>query len=171
MVIQKIGVIPGVTGATFENKPHIATACHFATFFWLYWDEFGALPTVQVFETLGDPTKVINKMIGHGRQLTKPANGPLLLIPGSVVIFAENGQAEHSTIALDQRTIAGYNQTNWFKTEGYSHKFSTHLTADIMWISNSEVQRPGRAKTYKLFMVPEAMAKAVVLNFALTGKS
>jgi hypothetical protein len=169
MVIQKVGIIPGAIGGVWEGNQSIATACHFATFFWLYWDEFGELPTVDTIIRVGGATNVVNSMIPYGRALEKPAQGSVQFVPGSVLIFVENNQAGHSAIALDQRTIAGYNQENWFTTQGKNHNFSTHLNSDITWKNKNEIQR--YLKTYKLLMVPEAMAKAVVLNLALTGKT
>lgn len=164
MVVQKAGIIPGSISGTWQG---IATSCHFATFFWLYWDEFGELPTIDIFFRIGNPNTVINHMLPFGRILQKPAQGSVPFTSGSVLIFAENGQAGHSCIALDSRTIAGYNQENWFKTPGKNHGFTTHLNSDIEWQGSNEINR--YKKTYKLYMVPEAMAKAVVLNMSLTG--
>jgi hypothetical protein len=163
MLANRVGVIPGVAGQAWNG---IATTCHFATTFWAFWDEFGVQPTLNDIARIGVATRVVGDMLPFGARLTCPANGALVLTPGSVVVFVKGGEPGHSCVARDANTLAGYNQPDWFAGPGVPHGYTTHNTNELRWRGGSnkpEVQ--GNSAKYlwcELVAVPEGAAKAIV---------
>lgn len=162
MLSTRVGVIPGAIGQTWNM---IATTCHFATTFWLFWDEFDRQPQQEDFIKIGDPTLTIRNALPLGRKLTSPKAGGLVLTPGSVVMFARNGQPLHSCVATGGNSLAGYNQVNWFSSPGVNHGYSVHNTNQIRWrgglLNGNDVQ-DNVGQWCQLYVVGEGVAKAVV---------
>jgi len=165
-VATRVMNIPGAVGGRWNGIP---TTCHFATLYWLYCEEFGHPPTVDNFTNsdLSNPTGVVNQMLAHGRRLTRPMRGNITMTAGSVVVFVQNNQSGHSCIARTLNTLGGFNQPNWFTTLGVNHGYSTHHSADIEWLSRSEVSG-NRDQRCRLVAVDEGIARAVVRQAAMT---
>ena len=140
----------------------VATACHFATTYWLYRDEFSRFLTQNHLLTIGNPQLVLGKMIRHGAKRARPAQGDLMLTAGSLVIFVMKDIAEHSCVAIDPQTLAGYNQMGWYSAGGKNHEYSEHPTGQLIWTTATEVRRVAAKGNYELFEVPENAAKAVL---------
>jgi hypothetical protein len=164
MLANRVGVIPGAAATTWNDFP---TTCHFATTFWLFWDEFGVPPTVNDYRTMGSPTEVVEAMLPRGAKITRPSGGTLELTPGTVLVFIDkDDHPKHSCVALDAKKVGGYNQPNWFASEGVSCGYSTHPTTDLRWRGGSnkpEVQGNSPNNPWcGLVAVPEGVAKAIV---------
>lgn len=155
--------IPAAAGRVWNRIP---TSCHMATLYWLHDAEFRALEGANEFAAaFANPTNIMSRMLGRGRRLTKPRRGNLALTPGSVIVFAMNGNAKHSCIAHNHNTISGYNQVNWFNTVGLDHGLSTHSVNDIRWqgFLNREVQGNSAPNSpCQLIAIPEATARAFI---------
>jgi len=144
----------------------IATACHFATTYWLYLDEFSRFPTLDQLMTMGNAQLVVSDMIRHGANRVRPSRGDLMLTAGSLIIFAHKNVAEHSCVAIDPQTLAGYNQMGWYSDGGKDHQYSEHPTSQLMWSDATQVHRVAAKGDYQLFEVPQNAAKAVLRNAA-----
>lgn len=139
----------------------IATSCHFATFYWLFLEEFRRPPTVNDYVSAGNPTLVLNRMLALGRRLQRPAAGPLILAAGNVIVFSRDGQAGHSCVAISPQRIGGYNQTNWFATAGANHGFTFHGARDLRWADGACVIG-NTGQHCDLHAIPEGPARAIV---------
>jgi hypothetical protein len=163
MLANRVGEIPGTAGQTWNS---IATTCHFATAFWLFWDEFGVQPTANDFGVMGNPELVVGDMVPRGAKLTRPPDGALEVTPGTVLVFVKDDHPMHSCVARDASTLAGYNQPNWFVGAGVPYGYTTHSTNELRWRGGSnknEVQ--GNSPTNQwcgLVAIPEGVAKAIV---------
>ena len=143
----------------------IPTACHFATVFWLFRDEFGRIPTPAELVRVGDATLAVGRMLAHGSRKTNPLHGSLTLTAGSILVFVRNNQAGHSCVAIAPQTLGGFNQLSWYSAGGANHAYSAHPTNELMWGSlthRSQVHRVGAEDWYDLYEVPEQRAKAVL---------
>ncbi|RMF92627.1 MAG: hypothetical protein D6736_03140 [Nitrospinota bacterium] len=162
MLASRVGNIPGAVGRQWNG---IATTCHFATVFWLFWDEFNRPPTQNDFLTIGDPTLVVRRMLPLGKKLGRPRAGGLILTPGSIVVFVHNGQPVHSCVAITANTLGGYNQAGWFTGPGVDHGYSVHDTSEIRWrggmLHGDDVQ--GNVGQWcRLTVIGEQPAKAII---------
>jgi hypothetical protein len=155
--------IPAAAGGVWNGIP---TTCHMATLYWIHRSELRTLATQNDYlNAFLNPTAVMTGMLAFGRRLSKPMIGNINLTPGSVIIFAKNGQALHSCVARNHNTIAGYNQVNWFTSAGVNHGHSTHSVADIKWTGMTNNQVDGNTANNspcQLIAVPENAAKAHV---------
>jgi hypothetical protein len=151
------------------NPPtNIATSCHFATIYWVFWDEFGRAPTQNDIVTIGNAQTAVGRMLPHGSRKTNPLQGALTLTAGSILVFVQNNTAEHSCVAITHQTLGGYNQMGWYSAGGGNHTYSTHPTNQLMWGTlnhRSQVHRVQAPGWYDLFEVPEGAAKAIVRGF------
>ena len=147
-----------------DGKPPwpIATACHFATVYWLFRDEFSRFHSQDEAVKMGNAQLVLGDMIKHGARRVRPPQGDLLLTAGSVLIFVKKGVAEHSCVVLDPQTVGGYNQMGWYSQGGADHGYSEHPTSDVMWASATQARRVSADGQFDLYEVPEASAKAIV---------
>ena len=146
-----------------------STSCHFATVYWLFWDEFSRPPNQNELVKMGNAQLVVGKMLPYGVKKTNPAPGHLTLTTGSVLIFAENNTAGHSCIATAPQSLEGYNQGGWFSAGGQNHAHSSQTTNQLMWGAQShrnQVHRVAADGWYELYEVLEPFAKAVVRNAA-----
>lgn len=147
---------------TIQNPANIATACHFATVYWLFLDEFSRVHAQDEVVTVGNAQLAVGKMIAYGGRKMRPAQGALALTAGSVLIFVHNNTAEHSCVAIGPQTLGGYNQMGWYSAGGANHGYSTHPTSQLMWASATQVRRVQAQGTFDLYEVPESTAKAVI---------
>jgi hypothetical protein len=141
--------------------------CHGATLYWLYTDEFGSPPSMNVFtsNSLSPPDPVIKSMLPLGKQVLNSM--ALKALPaGTVIVFVENGSPKHSCVTLNGKMIGGYNQTGWFTSPGTGGHYSTHSMDDVQWLSgmmsHNQVQGSNASMKCKLIAIPENTAKAVV---------
>ncbi|HJZ91828.1 MAG TPA: hypothetical protein VKE40_13225 [Gemmataceae bacterium] len=164
MLANRVNQIPGAVPPYWNGIP---TTCHFATLFWLYWDEFNRQPTQAVFQgPLLNPVAVVQSMLPHGRRLSRPLFGSLTLTPGMVVVFDDGGIPRHSCTARTANTLGGYNQVGWFAGPGVNHGYSAHPTTELRWrglLQPHDVQ--GSSANFQwceLVAIPEGVAKAIV---------
>ena len=158
----KIGSNGGWTDPDGQPPWRIATACHFATVYWLFRDEFKRIHSQNEALTIGNAQLAVGKMIAHGAQRIRPPHGDLMLTAGSVLIFVKKGVPEHSCVAIDPQTVAGYNQMGWYSAGGADHGYSEHPTSQLIWASATQVRRVAAAGLFDLYEVPEPSAKAIV---------
>jgi len=143
----------------------IATSCHFATVYWLFWDEFRRPPNQAEVVQMGNAQLVVTSMIAHGTRKNSPLAGSLNLTPGAVLIFVDNNVADHSCVAIAVQTVGGYNQMGWWSAGGVNHGYSTQTTNQLRWGSlgdRNKVHRTQSQGWFQLYEVPEATAKAIV---------
>ena len=140
----------------------IATACHFATVYWLFRDEFSRFHSQAEALKIGNAQLAVGKMIAHGSRRVRPPQGDLMLTAGSVLIFVKKDVAEHSCVAIDPQTLGGYNQMGWYSEGGADHGYSEHPTSQLMWASATQARRVAAAGLFDLYEVPEPSAKAIV---------
>jgi hypothetical protein len=145
-----------------QPPANIATACHFATVYWLFLDEFSRAHSLNEVLKIGDAQTAVGKLIAYGTRKTRPAQGALTLTAGSVLIFVEKNIARHSCVAIGPQTVGGYNQMGWYSAGGADHGYSTHATSELMWASATQVRRVQAQGTYDLYEVPEGSAKAAL---------
>lgn len=88
------------------------------------------------------------------------------VVPGSVLVFVENGVPKHSCVAMPGMTLGGYNQTGWFTTMGIQGGYSSHPMSEIMWLGGvrhrHEVRGSNESMVCQLIAVPERSALAVL---------
>jgi hypothetical protein len=156
----------GISGTISMSFP---MACHNATYIWLYQATHeGAFPPQEALE-VGKTQTFVNKLItfGNAKRVTEK-NPPLA---ADVLIFADPDlptQGLHSCAAIKGgKTIAGYNQTGWFK-EGLVDDYSEHPVSSLNWVkrsivfTNRRVTAAGAARY--LWAVREATAMDVMIN-------
>jgi hypothetical protein len=149
----------------------IATACHFATVFWLFWDEFHRPPNQAEVLKMGNAQLLVTSMIAHGNRKDSPLVGSLNLTPGAVLVFVDQGGiARHSCVAIAAQQVGGYNQAGWWSAGGADHAYSTHTTNQLLWghLGNRNKVHKFRDEQqwYQLYEVPEAYAKMIVRGAA-----
>jgi hypothetical protein len=143
----------------------IATSCHFATVYWLYMTEFGNELTLAALGNIGAPQAAVTQMVAHGVHRTRPANGPLILTAGSVLVFFANGSAAHSCVAVGAQTAAGYNQVGWWGFGGVDHGYSMHLTSQLRWGAGANKHDLLSGGTWHdLYEIPEFTARGILRN-------
>jgi hypothetical protein len=166
---SQIGVGGVWTDPNANPAAPIATSCHFATVYWVFWEEFGHAPSQADIVRMGSAQGVVSRMLPHAARKNNPLAGHLTLTTGSVLVFAHNNIAEHSCTAIAPQSVGGYNQMGWYSAGGANHGYSSHPTSQLIWgnLNNRSharrVQAPG---WYQLYEVPEGVAKAVVRSAA-----
>jgi hypothetical protein len=136
-------------------------ACHNAMLAWLYEAEFSRKLTGVEFATYFlNPTNIMTRIATHGTELRTPITQTLIVHPGSVLVF-HSGNADHSCAMRTASEIIGYNQVGWFARPGVDHGLSIHNPNEIRWQGGGAVVG-ATPKLYKLVVVPENMARAVV---------
>lgn len=159
--------IPGAVGRIWNGIP---TSCHFATIYWIIQEEFGRVPTVADFATIGELNGAIRIMVQIGGvRINRPGGGGQLnFTPGSVIVFVSNNQPAHSCVATFANQVGGYNQQGWFTAGGLNHGYSYHNTNQFKaWggIFNSKKIRGNIDNTYyRLYSVSEGWAKSIIWN-------
>jgi hypothetical protein len=155
----------GVGGLWCEpgSAHQIATTCHFATIFWLFLTEFGHDPTLDEIIDIGPVQAAVGQMIPHGIRRNRPANGPLTLTMGSVLVFNTPISPGHSCVAIGAQVAGGYNQTGWWELPGVKDGFSSHQTTQLRWGKGVDKDRVvSGGKWYELYEVPEIAARQVL---------
>jgi hypothetical protein len=162
MLVNRVNPIPNIANNLWN---YIVTAtCHFATGYWCFEDEFTRPPTLADVSKLLLPRLAVLDMLPYGAPLARPANGPLALTPGSVIVFVLDGAAKHSCVATAANTIGGYNQNGWFSGPGIDFGFTTHNTNELRWRGGgrNEVRGKNDEMWCQLIAVPERAAKGAV---------
>ena len=143
--------------------------CHYATVYWAYRAAHGVAPSENRMIDFGNTTLVIKEMLKNGQRRTKPlGNGrPLQLTPGSVLVFAADGEnPDHSCVAIQATQIGGYNNADWFNAapQPNMNTYSTHTTDLINWtgVTKRVGARPGHGGEYKIFTIPEEKVLKVI---------
>jgi hypothetical protein len=129
MLQNRVRAISGLDGSANGT-------CLYATIYWLYEDLHGVAPTAKLMSDIAFHctfNRIFNDMIAVGSRVSRPIFGSLNLVPGSVLVFQKNGQPGHGCIVKSSTAIGGYNQTNWFRTPGITHRYSEHSPNDIVW--------------------------------------
>lgn len=159
--------LPGDTGAGTWNG--IPLACHNATCIWLHHAEFGRLPGgVNDMPAIFRAQAIVNEIVTYGKALTASWGQVVELPAGSVLLFHDdNGHAAHSCVMYAATHIVGYNQTNWFTSDGVMNGFSVHQTSDINWAGlppHGKAARTGpnlSQHVYRLTATPGNIACAI----------
>ena len=166
---SQIGLGGTWTDPNANPAAQVATTCHFATVYWVFWDEFGRAPTQDDIVRIGNIQGVVGRMLPHAARKNNPVAGHLTLTTGSVLIFANGNNADHSCTAITPNSVGGYNQMGWFSAGGANHGYSTHPTSQLIWgtLNNRSLVRRVQAQGwFQLDEVPEGVAKAVVRSAA-----
>ena len=110
----------------------IPISCHLATLTWLYRE---VRQRAQKATELGqiDVNDVIKAIAEGGSLRETPYRGTLAVSRNSVIVFMCDGQPMHSCTAISTTQIGGYNQSDWFRTPGVGHGYSSHNVTDFRW--------------------------------------
>jgi|FLYL01.1.fsa_nt_gi hypothetical protein len=162
MLKDIVGPIPGAANKTWNS---IATSCHFATVYWLLAEVLSRQPNLEDFVRIGDPTLIVKQMLAKGRRISRSRLGSLMLTPGTVVAFVQDGEPKHSCVAIESTKLGGYNQTGWFSTPGVDHGYSTHHTIEFKWRGgqmNADDVQGNQGQWCQLYAIDETSAENVV---------
>lgn len=134
--------------------------CHHATLYWIC-KALGRNPTMD--ELLDASSIIKNLALKAGAQVNRPSMFSKLTLPPGTVLFFD-GTNTHSCITTSSSDLGGYNQTNWFRTEGKASQYSQHKLSDIRWLDGSHVQGNSEYKNQgnwscKLWRILEAKAR------------
>lgn len=114
----------------------VGTACHVASFIWLYRAAHnGNFPALEALHN-NAPQQFINDLIRYGNPMrVTMGRGPL---PNDVLIFADPNRpfyAMHSCVVVGNgQQIAGYNQSGWFDGGGV-HAYTEHDVDSFDWVA------------------------------------
>jgi hypothetical protein len=155
----------GAAGLWHEpgSDVNIPTTCHFATMFWLFRTQYDRDPTLNDIVDMSPIQATVGKMIPYAVRKNRPANGPLTLTMGSVLVFNTPLSPGHSCVATGPHVTAGYNQTGWWELPGVKDGFSSHQTTQLRWGKGADKDRVvSGGKWYELYEVPETAALQVL---------
>ncbi len=164
--MQQVAVqLPGQAGAYWRGIP---MSCHVATLIWLHHASTGNLPAgFNEIPKIGNANEVLRRIFRRGVRLRVNHRQDVPLVPGSVLVFERNGEPMHSCVAVTNKKIAGYNQTDWFRQQGgrqagIASQFTEHQILDVDWVMPfpSDKAKAGANGVYicSLYMVPERAA-------------
>lgn len=160
-LVQAVGRFTNADDGDFAGQ---RIMCHGASVYWLYNAEFSRPPSFREFtdKKLSPPDPIIASMLKFGRQL-KNLTELNAVIPGTVLVFVENGMPKHSCVAIMNHSIAGYNQTGWFTSPGIGGDYDTHRTSEVTWLGKPHagmVQGSNSTMHCNLLAIPEGTARA-----------
>ena len=150
----------------------IPLSCHVASLIWIHHAEFGSLPNgINEIPALVRANAILKTVKDSGKKVTAAWGQVVEFEPGSVVVFYDKaGNAGHSCVMESSTMIFGYNQANWFKTDGVMNCFSTHLTSDLNWIGQPPHDTVRRTLNgnhdYMLSVTPGGVACAIYRSMA-----
>lgn len=132
-------MIPQPNGGTKK----LEIQCHQATCYWLYEEAFDRPPAPIEFtgETLLSVQPFMAKIARLGKKLSREDFSKRNVAGGTVLIFTDStGDAKHSCVVRWDGSIGGYNQTDWFTSDGKKSEWSAHDPNHIPWSGDKHLR-------------------------------